>query len=274
MRRGPSTSSVAGWAQIYADGELSRHHRARPVPHDDRSDRRWVREHYRPALTCPVRTGILSFAELKELLVELLSGTWSQTTSRGLLRVPHRCVGDAQDQSRVPERIEQYFDSPADLRCVQAITDAKGDRRLSLSKQEDPTSTRIVERRSTKIFRAKPTSLRRSVTSSQCADQGDEAKEEDWAIARAVPVMRREADREHELRTPARTSPTTPTAAATTRPKVVIFDDAFVPNEWVFPPKRLSTLDLRALLGLWSDWRHCAHGRLRRRPRRPGPADR
>src|SRR5699024_12193503 len=66
---------------------------------------------------------------------------------RALLTAAARMRSDHPEYAK---RIEDSFEycKENDLRCVQAITDAKGDRTLSPSKQDDPDSyTRIVERR-------------------------------------------------------------------------------------------------------------------------------
>src|SRR5699024_5901977 len=68
----------------------------------------------------------------------------------GLLALLTAAARMRSDHPEYAKRIEDYFEycKENDLRCVQAITDAKGDRTLSPSKQDDPDSyTRIVERR-------------------------------------------------------------------------------------------------------------------------------
>src|ERR1700678_1287689 len=134
--------------------------------------------------------------ELKHLMHELLE--WDMvtvTTSQGLLAY---LTAAARIRHALPEyadRIERYFAycRDNDIRCVQAITDAKGDRRVGPSKQEDPdVYTRIVERRPDGIvIRGAKLHISSAAVCHEMLVMPTKMMkpgEEDWAVACAVPV--------------------------------------------------------------------------------------
>ena len=134
--------------------------------------------------------------ELKHLMHELLE--WDMvtvTTSQGLMAY---LTAAARIRPALPEyadRIERYFAycRDNDIRCVQAITDAKGDRRVGPSKQEDPdVYTRIVERRPDGIvIRGAKLHISSAAVCHEMLVMPTKMMkpgEEDWAVACAVPV--------------------------------------------------------------------------------------
>ena len=137
-----------------------------------------------------------STADLKEILQELLH--WDMvtvTTSQGLLALLTAAARMRADHPELAHRIEEYFEycRRNDLRCVQAITDAKGDRRLPPGAQEDPdVYTRIVERRPDGIvIRGAKLHISSAAISHELVvmpTKNMKPGEEDYAVACAVPV--------------------------------------------------------------------------------------
>lgn len=270
--RAEYVESLRDGRQLYADGELVEditEHVLFRTTIDRIGD--GYEKHYRPGadVSGPYFGIPKSPAELKELLAELLE--WDMvtvTTSQGLLAFLTAASAMRKTNPEYSERIERYFDYclKNDLRCVQAITDAKGDRRLSPSKQEDPdVYTRIVERRSDGVvIRGAKLHISSAAVSHELMVMPTKAMkpgEEDWAIACAVPVNApgvrivntNYAPRENVADYPYSSRYNTPEG-------FVIFDDVFVPNERVFLAGETEYSSTFAhSLGLWERLGGTAH---------------
>jgi len=133
------------------------------------------------------------------------------TTSQGLMAYLTAAARIRHALPEYAERIERYFAycRDNDLRCVQAITDAKGDRRVGPSKQEDPDvynpgssgagPTGIVIRGAKLHISSAAVCHELLVMPTKMMKPG----EEEWAVACAVPVSAPgRAHRQHELRAP------------------------------------------------------------------------
>lgn len=173
-------------------------------------------------------------------------------------------VAGARIADNAPEyvpRINAYFEDALrrDIRIVECITDAKGDRSLPPSRQDDPDAyVRVVERRPDGVvirgaklhISAAPVAHEMMVMPTKKMRPG----EEDYAIACAVPANapgvstinttyapRTEDDRHFPL-SRKRQMPDA----------MVIFDDVFVPNERIFldGDTKYSALFAHSL-GLW-----------------------
>ncbi|PRZ43330.1 4-hydroxybutyryl-CoA dehydratase/vinylacetyl-CoA-Delta-isomerase [Antricoccus suffuscus] len=170
--------------------------------------------------------------------------------------------------SRLSKSAPQYVDrinafvedaQRRDLRVTQCITDAKGDRSLSPSKQDDPDSyVRVVERRSDGVV------IRGAKLHITAASFGHElmtiptkamrAGEEDYAIAAVIPVNApgvkiintTYAPRHDDLRD-------FPVSGIEHFPEgFVIFDDVFVPTERILLDGEVESASVFAhSLGLW-----------------------
>jgi 4-hydroxybutyryl-CoA dehydratase/vinylacetyl-CoA-Delta-isomerase len=210
-----------------------------------------------------------STGDLKQLLEELLE--WDMvtvTTSQGLLAYLTAAARMRATHPHYAERIERYFEycRVNDLRCVQAITDAKGDRRVGPSKQEDPdVYTRIVERRPDGVvIRGAKLHISSAAVSHELMVMPTKMMkpgEEDWAIACAVPVNApgvrivntNYAPRQHTEDFPYSSRYNTPEG-------FIIFDDVFVPEERVFLAGETEFSALFAhSLGLWERLGGTAH---------------
>src|SRR5882762_8696249 len=136
--------------------------------------------------------------ELRDLMHALAD--WDDlaaVTSQGLtaLLTAGARMSSQPEYAKYSSRMRDYhqYCKENDLRCVQAITDAKGDRRLPPSKQDDPDMyTRIVERRSDGVV---INGAKLHITAAAVAHEMIvmptkmmKLGEEDWAIACAVPV--------------------------------------------------------------------------------------
>ena len=169
------------------------------------------------------------------------------------------------------ERIHAWFDDCAvrDVRFAELITDAKGDRSLSPSKQDDPDLyVRVVDRdRNGVVIRgakfhttAGPLVHELVVLPTKRMRSG----EEDYAIACAVPAdaagVIQIVSSHHARHGHAATSRC---AAAVALPdSMVVFDDVYVPNERVFLDGDVArSATVAHALGLWErlEWR-CPHG--------------
>lgn len=270
--RADYVESLRDGRRLYADGELV----------EDLTDHVQFRttierigdgyeKYYEPGpdATAPYFTIPKSPAELKELLAELLE--WDMvtvTTSQGLLAFLTAASAMRQAYPHYAERIEKYFDycRENDLRCVQAITDAKGDRRLSPSKQEDPdVYTRIVERRSDGVvIRGAKLHISSAAVSHELMVMPTKAMkpgEEDWAIACAVPVNAAGVKIVNTNYAPRHNVDDYPYSSRYNTPEgFIIFDDVFVPSERVFLAGETEFSPIFAhSLGLWERLGGTAH---------------
>lgn len=211
-----------------------------------------------------------SVPELKTLLAQLMEFDMvTVTTSQGLLALLTAAARMRESFPVYAERIERYFEycRANDLRCVQAITDAKGDRKLPPSKQEDPdVYTRIVERRRDGIV------IRGAKLHISAAAIGHEllvmptkkmkVGEEDWAVACAVPVNASGVRIVNTNYTPpADRADDFPFSKHANMPEgFVIFDDVFVPQERVFLAGETEfSATFAHALGLWERLGGTAH---------------
>lgn len=139
-------------------------------------------------------------------------------------------------------RIRAYVDwaRRADIRITECITDAKGDRSLSPSKQEDPDSyVRVVERREDGVV------IRGAKLHISAAAFGHDLMvmptksmkpdEDDYSIACAVPVNSPGVVITNTTYHPLGDPRDYPVSSRISVPdSMVIFDNVFVPNERVF----------------------------------------
>lgn len=201
-------------------------------------------------------------AELRDRITRLASWEVTRaTTLESLLAL--RTAGDRMgaDGAGYRERIDAYVAMcrERDLRCVQTITDAKGDRAVSAKDQVDPDLyVRVVQRRPDGIvingaklhISAAAIAHELVVIPTKRMRRG----EEDWAVACAVPV---DAEGVMVLNT----SPAPDPEAAEYHPYsrghaipegMVIFDHVFVPNERVFLDGEVRhSATFAHSLGLW-----------------------
>lgn len=167
------------------------------------------------------------------------------------------------------ERIDRYIaDCQAnDIRCVQAITDAKGNRALSPAKQDDPDAyVHIVERRPDGIVinGAKLHISAAAITHEMLImpTKRMKAGEEEWAVACAVPVdapgvtilNATSAPHEDDLHYH-------PYSKTRMMPEgFVVLDHVFIPNERIFLAGEIEySATFAHSLGLWQRLGGTAH---------------
>ncbi|ROZ45650.1 4-hydroxyphenylacetate 3-hydroxylase [Rhodococcus sp. WS3] len=210
-----------------------------------------------------------SVEDLRVVLENILK--WDMvtvTTSQGLLAY---LTAAARMRDAMPveaARIEAYFEycKANDLRCVQAITDGKGNRRLSPGKQDDPdVYTRIVERRPDGIvIRGAKLHISSAAVCHELLVMPTKmmkAGEEDWAVACAVPVNAPGVRIINTNYAPSERREDFPRSSRHNTPEgFVIFDDVFVPNERVFLAGETEHSGTFAhALGLWERLGGTAH---------------
>ena len=203
-------------------------------------------------------------ADLRGLMNDLAS--WddlSAVTSSGLMALLTAAarMSDSAEYGEYASRIRKYhqYCMDNDLRCVQAITDAKGDRRLSPSKQDDPDLyTRIVERRPDGVvingaklhITAAANAHELIVMPTKRMKDG----EEDWAVACAVPVNAEGVSIVNTTYAPRGDDPDYwPISSEENTPEgLVILDHVFVPNDRVFLAGEVEhSATFAHSLGLW-----------------------
>lgn len=228
-------------------------------------------KHYQPGEDAcgPYFTIPTTVQDLRDVLEELL--TWDMvtvTTSQGLLALLTAAARMRADLPVEAERIEKYFEfcKANDLRCVQAITDAKGNRKLSPSKQEDPdVYTRIVERRPDGIvIRGAKLHISSAAICHELVVMPTKMMkpgEEDWAVACAIPVNAPGVRIVNTSYAPRSRSEDFPHSGTNNTPEgLVIFDDVFVPNERVFLAGDTEhSATFAHALGLWERLGGTAH---------------
>ncbi|GAA2153941.1 4-hydroxyphenylacetate 3-hydroxylase N-terminal domain-containing protein [Actinomadura napierensis] len=181
--------------------------------------------------------------DLREQL-ELLLG-WDMvtvTTAQGLLALLTAAARMRGTHPGYARRIEDYFEycKSRDLRCVQAITDAKGNRKLPPSKQDDPDLyTRIVERRPDGIVvRGAKLHISAAAICHELVVMPTKMMkpgEEDWAVACAIPVGAPGVKIVNTTYAPRAEEEHFPYSSRYNMPEgFVVLDDVFVPNERVF----------------------------------------
>lgn len=183
------------------------------------------------------------------------------STSQGLLMVLTAASRMKADHPVYAERALAYFDDAKrrDIRLVQCITDAKGDRSLPPAKQDDPDLyLRIVARESDGVvIRGAKLHI------SSCAIAHEmivmptkrmKPGEEDWSFAGIVPVNAPGVKVVNTTFAPSPGDPERfPWSSRFAIPEgFVIFDDVFVPNERVFLAGEVAHSGTWAhTLGLW-----------------------
>jgi 4-hydroxybutyryl-CoA dehydratase / vinylacetyl-CoA-Delta-isomerase len=207
--------------------------------------------------------------ELRELMHELLE--WDMvtvTTSQGLMAYLTAAARIRHALPAYAERIERYFEyvRDNDLRCVQAITDAKGDRRFGASKQDDPDLyTRIVERRSDGIvIRGAKLHISSAAVCHEMLVMPTKMMkpgEEDWAVACAVPVSAPGVRIVNTTYAPRSNEADFPMSSRFNTPEgFIILDDVFVPSERVFLAGETEfSASFAHALGLWERLGGTAH---------------
>ncbi|MFR9750127.1 4-hydroxyphenylacetate 3-hydroxylase N-terminal domain-containing protein [Nocardia sp. 004] len=210
-----------------------------------------------------------SRGELRGLLETLLE--WDMvtvTTSQGLMAL---LTAAARMRSTYPEyatRIEAYFEycRANDLRCVQAITDAKGDRKLSPGKQQDQdVYTRIVERRPDGIVvRGAKLHISSAAISHELIvmpTKNMKPGDEDWAVACAIPVNSPGVRIVNTNYAPMSRPQDFPHSSVDNTPEgFILLDDVFVPNERVFLAGETDhSATFAHALGLWERLGGTAH---------------
>jgi 4-hydroxybutyryl-CoA dehydratase / vinylacetyl-CoA-Delta-isomerase len=199
--------------------------------------------------------------------------SWSnptRTTSVSLLMLMTAASRMRGDLPLYADRISRYFDESRarDIRCVQTITDAKGDRSLPPNKQDDPDLyLRIVDRQQDGVvIRGAKMHITGAPIDHELIvmpTKRMKAGEDDWAVACAVPVN----------------APGVKIVATTYAPRpdypadyfpyssrhnmsegFIIFDDVFVPNERVFLAGEVEhSATFAHSLGLWERVGSVAH---------------
>jgi 4-hydroxybutyryl-CoA dehydratase/vinylacetyl-CoA-Delta-isomerase len=210
--------------------------------------------------------------ELRDLMNQL--ATWDDlaaVTSQGLTALLTAAARMSDDPACSPyvARIQAFhkYCKENDLRCVQAITDAKGDRRLPPSKQDDPdVYTRIVERRPDGVV---INGAKLHITASAVAHEMIimptkmmKPGEEDWAIACAIPMNAKGVSVVNTTYAPRGDDPEYwPVSGRTNIPEgFIILDHVFVPNDRIFLAGEVQhSATFAHSLGLWERLGSTAH---------------
>jgi 4-hydroxybutyryl-CoA dehydratase/vinylacetyl-CoA-Delta-isomerase len=215
-----------------------------------------------PGAVNPVVTAPRSAAELRDRIPELMElDLCLNVTYQSLMTL---LVAAARMQDAAPvyiPRIHAYVEQARkdDIRIVECITDAKGNRSLAPGKQDDPDAyVRVVERRADGVvirgaklhISAAAFAHDMMVMPTKTMKPG----EEDYAIACAVPVDSPGVHITNTTYHPLHGDPRDyPVSSHNSIPdSMCIFDDVFVPNERVFLDGETSHAAVFAhSLGLW-----------------------
>jgi len=202
--------------------------------------------------------------ELRDLMHALAD--WDDlaaVTSQGLtaLLTAGARMSSQPEYAKYSSRMRAYhqYCKENDLRCVQAITDAKGDRRLPPSKQDDPDMyTRIVERRPDGVV---VNGAKLHITAAAVAHEMIvmptkmmKPGEEDWAIACAIPMNAQGVSIVNTTYAPRADNPDyyPISSHANSTEGFIILDNVFVPNERVFLAGEVEhSATFAHALGLW-----------------------
>jgi len=213
-----------------------------------------------------------SVEELRTLLHDIAG--WDDLTSVTLSGMMALVTAGARmstkpEYAHYVERIQKYqqYCLENDLRCVEAITDAKGDRRLPPSKQDDPDLyLRIVERRSDGVV---INGAKLHITAAAMAHElivmptkAMKLGEEDWAIACAVPLNAPGVTVVNTTYAPRGTDDDYwPVSSHHNSPEgFILFDNVFVPNDRVFLAGEIEhSATFAHSLGLWERLGGTAH---------------
>ncbi|GAA3516162.1 4-hydroxyphenylacetate 3-hydroxylase N-terminal domain-containing protein [Aeromicrobium panaciterrae] len=196
---------------------------------------------------------------------EEVQNTWSFATGSTVHSLLMLMTAGSRMRADLPvyaDRILAYYKGAKrrDIRCVQTITDAKGNRALPPGKQDDPDLyLRIVDRRDDGIV---ITGAKLHISSAAMAHdlivmptKRMKAGEEDWAVACAVPVnapgvtvintsFAPRPDQDERYYPYSRHNVMTE--------GFVVFDEVFVPNERVFLAGEVEhSATFAHALGLW-----------------------
>ena len=183
------------------------------------------------------------------------------STSQGLLMVLTAASRMRSTHPVYAERAMAYFEDSRrrDRRCVQAITDSKGDRALPPGKQDDPDLyVRIVERRPDGIVirGAKLHISHAAIAHDLIVMPTKRMKpgEEEWAVACSVPVNAPGVKIICTTYAPGAEDPGRfpHSSRFNVSEGLVVFDDVFVPNDLVFLSGEVEhSATFAHALGLW-----------------------
>jgi 4-hydroxybutyryl-CoA dehydratase/vinylacetyl-CoA-Delta-isomerase len=215
-----------------------------------------------PDAVSPLMTIPHSSADLKERIpLQHESDIVSAVTYQSIMTLTTAATRIAGELPEYAERIRHYVKGAQkrDIRIVECITDAKGDRSRPPGKQDDPDAyTHVIERRKDGVvirgaklhITGASMSHELMVIPTKAMKPGEEA----YAIGCAVPVNSpgvriidtTYAPRHHDVRV-------FPVSSRTHMPEgFVILDDVFVPNERVFLDGQVRHAAVFAhSLGLW-----------------------
>ena len=217
-----------------------------------------------PAFTIP-RT----VAELRERCGLLVDFDVTLSLSAVAMALLNSASTLSETDSRAGERIHAWFDDCAarDVRFAELITDAKGDRSLPPSKQDDPDLyVRVVDRdrdgvviRGAKFHTTAGPLVHELVV---LPTKRMRAGEEDYAIACAVPAnaqgVMQIVSSHHARHGHARDKPVSNAVALPD--SIVVFDDVYVPHERVFLDGDVArSATVAHALGLWERLSGVAH---------------
>ncbi len=265
-------ASLEDGRRIYADGEQVKDLTSHPqFATAIRLVEKGYADHYQPGddVNGPYFAIPRSRDDLRSLLGTLLH--WDMvtvTTSQGLLALLTAAARMRADHPHYSQRIEDYFEHCRrnDLRCVQAITDAKGDRRIAPGAQEDPdVYTRIVERRPDGVvIRGAKLHISAAAVSHELVVMPTKRMkdgEDDYAIACAIPVNAPGVKIVNTNYAPRDRHEDFPASSAHNMPEgFVILDDVFVPHERVFLAGEVAhSATFAHSLGLWERLGGTAH---------------
>src|SRR5713101_9265819 len=197
-----------------------------------------------PDAVSPLMKIAHSAVELKEKIpLQHESDIVSAVTYQSIMTLTTAATRISESLPQYTERMRRYVQDAQrrDIRIVECITDAKGDRSRPPGKQDDPDAyTRVVERRSDGVvirgaklhITGASMSHDLMVIPTKAMKPGEEA----YAIGCAVPVNSpgvKIIDTTFAPRHP--DTRTFPVSAKVHMPEgFVIFDDVFVPNERIF----------------------------------------
>jgi len=193
----------------------------------------------------------------------------SIATSQGLLMAVTAASRMRADHPVYAERAMAFFEGcqRRDIRCAMTITDAKGNRRLSPSRQKDADHyVRIVETLSTGVvIRGAKLHITSAVNGHELIVMPTKRMKEGesaWAFAGAVPVNAAGVKLVTTSVAPVHADPAAyPYSYRYAVPEaMVIFDDVFVPNERVFLCGEVEYSDTWAhSLGMWERLGNLSH---------------
>ena len=222
-----------------------------------------------PAARNPAFTVPRTVAELRDRCELLVGFDVTLSLSAVAMALLTSASTLSESDAGAGERIHAWFDDCAtrDVRFAELITDAKGDRSLSPSKQDDPDLyVRVVDRdrngvviRGAKFHTTAGPLVHELVVLPTKRMRGGE---EDYAIACAVPAdaagVIQIVSSHHARHGHVRDKPVS--AAVALPDSMVVFDDVYVPNARVFLDGDVArSATLAHALGLWERLSGVAH---------------